>query len=225
MAKKHFDKTDGMTTFKVEPKTEGQKIYFEALFDPKIKYLAATGPAGCGKSYLSTYSALEGLRKEEFNKIYISRSVTGIKGEALGFLPGNSDEKMEEWLLPILDHGEKMVQGLDQIINSGRIEFLPLAYIRGRSIDRSIVLVTEAQNLSFEVLKCLLTRIDFRSKLILEGDWTQNDRTSANGQTDFEKVCRAMDGMHSFELVEMDKRDIIRSKDIAEILDRLEKFE
>lgn len=224
MAKRQSDKTDTLTTFKVEPKTEGQRIYYEALFDPKIRYLAATGYPGTGKSFLSVYRALEGLRKEEFNKLYISRSVTPIKGEALGFLKGTVEEKFEEWMIPLLEHAEKMTQDIDKLLDSGRIEYLPLAFVRGRSLERAVVLCTESQNLGFDTIKCLLTRMDFRSKLILEGDVKQNDKV-VNGITDFQKVCEALEGMEHFKHIKLGREDIIRSKDIAEILDRLEKLE
>jgi phosphate starvation-inducible PhoH-like protein len=222
MARKSSSKIQ-LSQYRVEPKTENQKIYKEALDDVTIKYLAVSGIAGSGKSLLLAQRAAQGIVKEEFDKIYVCRSVTPIKGESIGYLKGDMESKMLPWLAPALQHLEKFFLDLEWCVNSGIIEFLPLAQIRGRSLDRSIVICEEAQNMSLEILECLLTRVDSRSKLILNGDFKQNDK-SRSDMTDFERVCRALDGMDGFEWVKMGPEDVVRNKQIVEILDRLEKF-
>lgn len=211
-------------SYRVSPQSEGQEDYFESLSDSEIKYIAVTGFPGSGKSLLAAQRAAEGLRSGEFDKIYLSRSVTSMRGEDLGFLKGDLNSKMSPWLAPLTEHLKKFLgNDLKSYLDSGAIEFLPLAQIRGRSLDKAFIIVTEAQNLSFEAFKCILTRLDYRSKVVFDGDFEQNDLQNRGIITDFEKICRALDGeLNSFEWIQMDERDVIRSKDIVQILKLLE---
>lgn len=208
----------------LEAKTENQHKYIDALNDPKIRYIFCTGLPGTGKTILACQAAIQALMKERYSKILCCRSTIGIAGQGLGWLPGELNSKLYAWLLPITEHADKFVMNLEELVNNGRIDFVSLEHVRGRSLEDAFVITTEAQNLSFDVLKCLLTRVDYRSKLILDGDFNQNDMKK-KGRTDFEKVCEALDGMDSFRHIQFTKEDIIRSKDIAEILERLEKVE
>lgn len=209
--------------YQAKPKTEGQERYLASLEDTDIRYLAVSGPSGSGKSFLASYYAVKSLIEEKYQKIYLTRPPVASADMRLGFVPGDVSEKMYVWLLPLIDHIDKFAMNADELLNADKIEFVSLEYIRGRSLENCIVIATEIQNMPFDILKCLLTRIDFRSKLILDGDFNQNDKFK--GTTDYEKVCKALNGMERFRWVQLGKDDIIRNKDIAEILERLEKVE
>ena len=207
--------------YTVSPKSENQKQYVKALDDRRIKYVAATGFAGTGKSLLAAQRAGQGLVKGHFHKIVLCRSVTPIKGESLGYLKGDMNQKLEGWLCPITEHLKKFIPNYSKRVESGDIEFVSLAQIRGRSFDNCIVIAEEAQNMSFDILKCLLTRMGSKSKLLMNGDVNQSDVR----HNDFYDVCEALTPLHSFKWIELGKEDIFRSDDIAEILELLEPLE
>lgn len=226
--RKKRNKARSMQEFRIDPKTEGQEEYWEALNDDSVKYLAVTGPAGSGKTILAAQRAADGFKSGEFDKIYLCRSLTAIAGEDPGFLKGDLDSKMSPWLAPLTEHLSKfMPDSISEHVSRGDIEFLPLAYVRGRSLDKCFVICTEAQNLTLESFKSILTRMDFRSKCIFDGDWNQNDRQDTlNKQTDFERVCHALiNGLESFDWVEMGPEDVVRSRDIIKILELIEPLE
>jgi phosphate starvation-inducible PhoH-like protein len=219
--KKSKRRTQIFKPYYIRPKTNGQELYEEALEDDSIRYLAVSGPSGSGKTLFACRQAARALNNGQ--TVYISRSVTPIKKEELGFTPGSVDDKMADWLLPITEHLKKFVPNVSELVQSGRIKSLPLATVRGRSLENCFVLVTEAQNLSFETIKCLLTRIDFRSKLVLDGDFCQNDTRKV--QTDFQRVTDKLIPLESFDHIALYGEDVVRSKDIVEILELLEGME
>lgn len=206
-------------TYKYKPLTEGQQNYFDALHDKNIRYLAISGPPGVGKTLLSLQKAACDLLEGRINKIYLCTSVTPIFGEEIGFIPGNVKEKMSTWMLPMTDHLSKFIP---DYAKRGDIEYIPLAQIRGRTIDNSILILDEAQNVSLDVFKAVLTRISDDSRLYMMGDFDQSDKGK---HTDFEKVCRALDGMSSFDWINLTDEDIIRSKSISEINKRLKSIQ
>lgn len=223
MGKREKQLDPNKLTIDIKPKTENQGYLQEALNDWQTQYLAVSGPPGSGKTILTTYYAASQLVQNKVNKVYIARSVTPVRGEQLGFVPGNLDEKIQGWLTPALENFQKFLPDFRGTMRREDIEFIPLAMVRGRSLENCIVLVEEAQNLSLDLFRTLLTRIDDKSKIIFSGDFRQNDRHTE--VTDFERVCRSLRGMTTFNWIELTDKDIIRSQSIAEInmlLDRLE---
>lgn len=206
---------------KVAPKSEGQKALWESLYDPEIQYTAVSGQAGVGKTYLSCYFALDQVMKEKYKKIYVARSVLPIKSEAIGFIPGGISDKLEGYLVPMMENFDKFIP--DTGFLNKIIEAIPLVQIRGRSLEKSVIILDEAQNLSMDVLRAVITRIDHRSKLIICGDFKQND--THKPITDFERFCRALDGMNAFEWVQLHDEDQQRNGNITEINKRLDKLE
>ena len=208
---------------RIRPKTLGQKDLWDALHEKDIQYVAISGPPGTGKSFLTCYYAAKELEKNpNIEKISICRSVTPIKGEEIGFLKGGVGEKMAEWLVPMTSNLKTFLPDYGEYVYKGAIEVIPLAMARGRSFEYTVVIADEAQNLSLETFEMLLTRIADSSKLIVLGDFKQNDRRGDT--TDFEKVCGALDGMDAFKWIQLDWEDCIRSKNIREISERLDEI-
>jgi phosphate starvation-inducible PhoH-like protein len=206
---------------KLQPKSDGQQQALDSLFDPDINYTVITGPAGTGKTTMACYYAARQLAEKRKYKIYIARSVTVIKGEAIGHLPGNLHEKYDPYLVPMIENFKKYVPSFDQY--ETQVEILPLAQIRGRDISNSVLIVDEAQLLSSDLLKAIITRVCSSSKLVLIGDPKQSDLTK--NKTDLEKFCEALEPMDCFELIKLDNRDQVRNGNITEILERLDKSE
>tara|TARA_R110002167_G_scaffold89203_1_gene240638 strand:- start:11558 stop:12271 length:714 start_codon:yes stop_codon:yes gene_type:complete len=202
----------------VKPKNIEQKDLFNALRDDSTRYIAATGLAGSGKTFIATHYAMEQLMASKVDKIVLLRSVTQIAGEEMGFLPGSVEEKLQFFLQPMIANLKKFSNGrYEDLYNAKKIEIAPLAMIRGMSFENKAVLVDECQNVTSEIFKALLTRVDDTSKLIMMGDYKQNDKTS--DKTDFEDICERLDDMDCFEWIELTKS--VRSKNIQEILRRL----
>ena len=221
MARKRKSNSKFNRQFKVQPKSEGQRIYLESLQDREINYTVCTAPAGCGKSYIACYHAAKQLLEGNIGRIYIARSPITVKSYSIGHIPGSMSEKYEPFLLPMIENFKKFLPEFSRW--KSKIETLSLAHIRGRSLEDCCLIVDEAQNLNVDALKSVFTRISRNSKLILTGDTKQSDLTS--GITDLEKVCESLEGMPSFEWVRMDSRDQQRNKNITEILRRFKNIE
>jgi phosphate starvation-inducible PhoH-like protein len=178
--------------------------------------LFGIGPAGTGKTYIATKWAAMQLQNGTFDKIVISRPAVSV-GEKHGFLPGDLREKMEPWLMPILDVlGEVFDKTkLESYFKFGKIEIAPLAYMRGRTFKNAIILLDEAQNCTPDQIKMFLTRIGEGSKMIVTGDMKQSDFKKDNGLSDFINRFQAVEGI---EIVEFDKSDIQRHHLISDIL-------
>ncbi len=201
------------------PRNVAQEEYIECLFDPSRHIVFAMGPAGCGKTLLASQYAIHGLQAGDFDKIIITRPAVSVD-EQHGFLPGSLIEKMAPWVLPIMDvfkehytpaQVEKML--LDEVI-----EIAPLAYMRGRTFKRAIILFDEAQNATPNQMKMVLTRIGEESKLLVTGDLKQHDRGfEENGLKDFvERVTSK--GSHTIAVCEFEAADVERHPVLEEIL-------
>jgi len=204
---------------KLQPKSDNQRDYLYSLNDPAVNYVSVFGPAGTGKSYLAAYYIAQELLEDRIKKIYIARSVITLPTEKIGFLPGGVSDKYEPFLEQMTEYLEEFIPNFDRYLN--RFEILPLGMVRGRSLRDSIIWCDEAQNLSYDVLKALITRVDDSSKLILSGDLEQSDL--AYGHTDFEEFCDRLETMVAFEVVELDDSDQARNKNITEINKRLKR--
>lgn len=201
---------------KLEPRTERQKEYMDYLNNPYVHMLFGIGPAGTGKTYIATKWAAIALQTGVFDKIIISRPAVSV-GEKHGYLPGDIKEKMEPWLMPILDVFEEVFDKakLESYFKFGKIEIAPLAYMRGRTFKNAIILLDEAQNCTPDQVKMFLTRIGENSKMVITGDMKQSDFKKDNGLSDFIKRFDAVEGI---EIVEFDKSDIQRHHLIGHIL-------
>jgi phosphate starvation-inducible PhoH-like protein len=164
---------DALSRF--EPKTPGQVEYLKLIENHPITL--AIGPAGTGKTYLAVVSAVRALIEGKFNKIVLTRPAIEAAGERLGALPGDEKEKIFPYLRPLYDSLEKILgrQEVTRLIEMGIIEILPLAYMRGMSLENSFIIIDEAQNASTEQFKMLLTRLGKYSKLVATGDLEQSD--------------------------------------------------
>lgn len=214
-------KAPNSTFQKIRPKTPGQKEVWQALRDNEINYVVITGPPGTGKSFLSCYFAMEQFMAETYRKIYIARSVLPIKSEEIGFLKGDSKEKLEGYMVPMIENFEKFMPDTKTLQSA--IEMVPLVQIRGRSIEGAVLLCDEFQNLSLDVLKALITRISSTSKLVLMGDLNQND--TKKEITDAELFCGALHDMPCFKWIELTEADQQRNTHITEIVKRLDSIE
>lgn len=159
----------------IGPKTEGQRIYFEAIKKHDIVF--GVGPAGTGKTYLAMACAVEALRRQEVRRIILTRPAVEAAGESLGFLPGTMYEKILPYLRPLYDALYDMMEAerIEKYLETGILEVAPLAYMRGRTLNDAFIVLDEAQNCTAEQMKMFLTRLGFDSKAVITGDLTQSD--------------------------------------------------
>lgn len=159
----------------VGPRTEGQRLYFEAIKKHDIVF--GVGPAGTGKTYLAMACAVEALRKQEVRRIILTRPAVEAAGESLGFLPGTMYEKILPYLRPLYDALYDMMEAerIEKYLETGILEVAPLAYMRGRTLNDAFIVLDEAQNCTAEQMKMFLTRLGFDSKAVITGDLTQSD--------------------------------------------------
>lgn len=205
----------------VKPKTIGQKNYVEAIKDNIIT--VGVGPAGTGKTYLAVAMAVVAFRKKEINRIILTRPAVEA-GESLGFLPGDLQEKVDPYLRPLYDALFEMLGGENFAAyqEKGMIEVAPLAYMRGRTLDNSFIILDEAQNTTKEQMKMFLTRIGFNSKAVITGDITQIDLPGGkvSGLKDAMRVIKNIDGIKIFNLTD---RDVVRHPLIQKIIKAYER--
>lgn len=171
----------------VTPRNKEQKFALELLLDKNVELVSVSGIAGSGKTYLTLIAAMSQLWDKQIEQIVITRSIQPV-GKEMGHLPGDLMEKMDPWLSPILDNFKHAFKDKDrfyfnQLIESGKIEVAPLAYIRGRTFNDSLVIVDEAQNATIHELKTVITRIGKNSKIVLLGDTDQVDTPYINSQS------------------------------------------
>lgn len=206
----------------VKAKTLGQKKYLEAIRTNTITI--GVGPAGTGKTYLAVAMAVRAFRAHEVNRIILTRPAVEA-GEKLGFLPGDLQNKVDPYLRPLYDALFDMLgsENFAKYVERQNIEVAPLAYMRGRTLDDSFIILDEAQNTTPEQMKMFLTRLGFNSKAIITGDVTQIDLPDSrrSGLLEVMKVLRHIDGI---SLIHFNEKDVVRHHLVQEIIKAYEKY-
>jgi phosphate starvation-inducible PhoH-like protein len=207
----------------IRPKTLNQKRYTDAIDNHTIVF--AIGPAGTGKTYLAMAKAVKALQAKEVNRIILTRPAVEA-GERLGFLPGTLYEKIDPYLRPLYDALHDMVdpESIPRLIAAGTIEIAPLAFMRGRSLNDSFIILDEAQNTSAEQMKMFLTRLGFGSQIVVTGDITQVDLPS--GQVSGLRVVQdILDGVEDIHFARLTSHDVVRHRLVGKIVDAYEKYD
>ncbi len=229
-AGKDFDVEDLMGTVAItargkiiRPKTLGQKKYVDAIKRSSIVF--GVGPAGTGKTYLAVALAVYALKNKEIDKIILTRPAVEA-GEKLGFLPGDMNEKVDPYLRPLFDALQEMM-GQDAYlrhIERGSIKIAPLAYMRGRTLSNSFIILDEAQNTTKEQMKMFLTRMGENSRIVVTGDVTQIDlpKNVKSGMID---AIEVLDGVEGIEIVKLTAKDVVRHELVTRIIQAYEKAE
>ena len=202
----------------VRPKTSGQKRYVDAVHDHTITF--AIGPAGTGKSYLAVALAVQALQAKAVNRIILTRPAVEA-GERLGFLPGDMLAKVDPYLRPLYDALFDMLDPdtVSRLMERGVIEVAPLAYMRGRTLNDSFIILDEAQNTTAEQMKMFLTRLGFGSKIVVTGDVTQIDLPEGRGRSGLLVVRDILEGVNDLEFIDLGSRDVVRHRIVQDIVD------
>ncbi len=207
----------------VAPKNETQRKYVEAIRQHDIVF--GIGPAGTGKTYLAMATAVSALLRREVSRIILVRPAVEA-GEKLGFLPGDLYEKVNPYLRPLYDALYDMIETekANKLVERGDIEIAPLAFMRGRTLNDSFIILDEAQNTTTEQMKMFLTRLGFNSKTVVTGDVTQIDLPSGrnSGLIEVQKILGDIDGIR---FVYFTNRDVVRHKLVQMIIKAYEKYE
>ena len=205
---------------RVRPKTAGQKRYVDAIARNIITF--GLGPAGTGKSWLAVAMAVQALQAKEVDRIILTRPAVEA-GERLGFLPGDLMAKVDPYLRPLYDALHDMVdlEAAARLLERGTVEVAPLAFMRGRTLNDSFILLDEAQNTSPEQMKMFLTRIGFGSKVVVTGDTTQVD--VPGGRSGLARLEQVLVGIEGLEFVRLTGRDVVRHRIVAQIVDAYER--
>jgi len=206
----------------IRPKTYGQSRYIRAIQDYEVVF--AIGPSGTGKTYLAVAMAINFLKQGAVNRLILTRPAVEA-GEELGFLPGDIQAKVSPYLRPLYDALYDMIPGdeVKSYLESGRIEIAPLAFMRGRTLNNSFIILDEAQNTTAGQMKMFLTRLGLNSRAVITGDITQIDlRRGASGLV---AVQRILSGIEEIAFVYLDKSDVVRHPLVKRIIDAYEKAE
>ncbi|MBZ4661314.1 MAG: PhoH family protein [Thermotoga sp.] len=207
---------------KVKPKTLGQKKYLEAVEKNDVVFVI--GPAGTGKTYLAVAVALDYLKMGRVNRIILTRPAVEA-GEKLGYLPGDLSEKVEPYLRPLYDAIIDITSPdkFNSYRERGIIEIVPLAYMRGRTLNNSFIILDEAQNTTYQQMKMFLTRLGFNSKAVITGDITQVDiEKEKSGLIECQKI---LEGISGIEFVYLNESDVVRHPLVKKIIKAYEEYE
>ncbi len=207
----------------IKSKTIGQKKYVDAILNNEIVF--GIGPAGTGKTYLAMAMAVKAFKNREVSRIILTRPAVEA-GEKLGFLPGDLQNKVDPYLRPLYDalHDIMGLETYQKHIERGAIEVAPLAYMRGRTLDDSYIILDEAQNTSPEQMKMFLTRLGFGSKAIITGDITQIDLPRGK-YSGLKEVMEVLKNVKGIEFIYFHEKDVVRHKLVRDIIKAYEKFE
>ena len=206
----------------VRPKTAGQKRYVDAVRANTVTF--AVGPAGTGKSYLAVALAVQALLAKEVHRIILTRPAVEA-GERLGFLPGDMLAKVDPYLRPLYDALYDMLEpeAVQRFMEKGVIEVAPLAYMRGRTLNDSFIILDEAQNTTAEQMKMFLTRLGFGSRIVVTGDVTQIDLPDGRGRSGLLAVRPVLEGIEGLAFVDLASGDVVRHRIVQDIVDAYER--
>ena len=205
----------------VKPKTIGQKQYVDEIMKKSVTI--GVGPAGTGKTYLAVAAAVAAFRDKQVNRIILTRPAVEA-GERLGFLPGDLQSKVDPYLRPLYDALFDMLgaETYQKYLERGSIEVAPLAYMRGRTLDDSFIILDEAQNTSREQMKMFLTRMGFGSKMVITGDITQID-LPGDKPSGLKEAMRVLDGIEDIAICRLTAADVVRHVLVQRIIEAYEK--
>lgn len=207
----------------IKPKTLGQEKYVDAIKSSTVVF--GIGPAGTGKTYLAVAMAVNAFRAKEVNRIILTRPAVEA-GEKLGFLPGDLQQKVDPYLRPLYDALFDMLgaENFQRYQERGNIEVAPLAYMRGRTLDDSFIILDEAQNTTPEQMKMFLTRLGFNSKMVITGDVTQIDLPDGkrSGLVEATKILKNVDDIKT---IKFNEKDVVRHRLVQDIVKAYEKYE
>ncbi len=200
----------------VRPSTSGQKRYLDAIARNIITF--GIGPAGTGKSWLAVAMAVQALQRKQVERIVLTRPAVEA-GERLGFLPGDLMAKVDPYLRPLYDALHDMVgtEGAQRFLERGTVEVAPLAFMRGRTLNNSFIILDEAQNTSPEQMKMFLTRIGFGSRAVITGDVTQVD--VPGGRSGLDGIETVLADIEGLDFVHLSSRDVVRHRIVQDIVD------
>lgn len=207
----------------IKPKTIGQKDYIKTIQTCPVTI--GVGPAGTGKTYLAVAAAVAAFREKEVSRIILTRPAVEA-GERLGFLPGDFQSKVDPYLRPLYDALFDMLgpETYQKYLEKGNIEVAPLAYMRGRTLDDSFIILDEAQNTSREQMKMFLTRMGFGSRVVITGDVTQIDLPS-DKPSGLKEAMRVLDGVEGVGICRLTQNDVVRHVMVQRIIEAYAKFE
>ena len=207
----------------IDFKNNNQKKFWDNIVSNTINF--CIGPAGCGKTYVATYWALQNLveKSSTYDGIIITKPMVEVDGERIGYLPGNVDEKTEPFMQSVYYNMEQIIgkQRMEVLRAAGIIKVIPLAYMRGLTLQNKIVMLDEAQNATIPQIKTFLTRIGMGSKYIVSGDLMQSDLKS-KGPNALEDSIRRFTGLYGVGFSQFTMRDVVRHPIVAELLSRYE---
>lgn len=207
----------------IRPKTFNQKKYVDAIDKKTVVF--GIGPAGSGKTYLAVAKAVQALQAKQVNRIVLTRPAVEA-GEHLGFLPGTLSEKIDPYLRPLYDALQDMIdpEKIPKLMTNGSIEVAPLAYMRGRTLNDSFIILDEAQNTSPEQMKMFLTRLGFGSKMVVTGDVTQIDLPSGT-KSGLKVVQDILETVEDLEFINLTSEDVVRHKLVSRIVEAYETWD
>lgn len=207
----------------IVPRGNNQRSYIESINQNDINF--GIGPAGTGKTYLAVASAVDALLKEKVDRIILMRPAVEA-GEKLGFLPGDLSQKVDPYLRPLYDALYEMlgIERTEKYLEKGIVEIAPLAYMRGRTLNNSFIIVDESQNTTKEQMKMILTRMGFGSYLLINGDLTQIDLPK-NIESGLAHAVRVVNDTEDIGIVNFDSKDIVRHPLVRKIIDAYKRFE